>query len=87
ASTFTVRSPKKTPLTNRASISANPASVISPAFVEANYDVLESFLMDHRRQVHNEDFRTEFDYYSEEYDEEREMEPRSVRARETTPVL
>nr|GEV20622.1 hypothetical protein [Tanacetum cinerariifolium] len=86
-STFTIRSPKNMPLTKRASISANPDPVISPSFVESNYEVLESILKDRRRQVYNEDLRTELDYYSEEYDEEREMEPRPLGARETTPVL
>ncbi|GJT39932.1 hypothetical protein Tco_0939797 [Tanacetum coccineum] len=44
-------------------------------------------LRDHRRQVRNEDLHTELDYYSEEYDEEREMEPRPVRVREATLFL
>ncbi|GJX59225.1 hypothetical protein Tco_0290615 [Tanacetum coccineum] len=86
ASTFTVRSPKNTPLTNRASTSSN-LDLISPAFVEANYEVLASLLRDARRYVHNEDLHTKLDYYSEDYDEEREMEPRPVRARETTHFL
>ncbi|GJT77187.1 hypothetical protein Tco_1043912 [Tanacetum coccineum] len=76
-----------TTLTNRASTLDNPNPVISPAFVEAYYEVLESLLRKRRRQVQNEYLRTEFDYYIEEYDEEREMEPMPVRARETTPVL
>nr|GEY23622.1 hypothetical protein [Tanacetum cinerariifolium] len=84
---FTTSSPDNTPLTNHASTSANHDPVISPAFVEANYEVLESLLWDHRRQVCNEDLRIELDYYSEEYDEEREMELRPARARETTLVL
>ncbi|GJY86414.1 hypothetical protein Tco_0500440 [Tanacetum coccineum] len=42
---------------------------------------------DRRRQVRNEDLRTELDYYSQEYDEEREMEPRPARVMETTLVL
>nr|GEV09493.1 hypothetical protein [Tanacetum cinerariifolium] len=86
-STFTIRSPKNTPLAKRASISANPYPVISPSFVESNYEVLESILKDRRRQVYNEDLRTELDYYSEEYDKEREMEPRPLGAKETTFVL
>ncbi|GKF87399.1 hypothetical protein Tco_0258276, partial [Tanacetum coccineum] len=87
ASTFTTRSPNNTPLTNRASTSANPNLVISPAFVEANYEVLESLLRGRRRHAHNKDIRTELDYYNEEYDEKREMEPRPVRVREATHVL
>ncbi|GJV59986.1 hypothetical protein Tco_1466086 [Tanacetum coccineum] len=80
ASTFTTRSPNNTPLANRASISAILNLLISLAFVEANYEVLGSLLRDRRRHVCNEDVRTELDYYSEEYDEEREMEPRPTRA-------
>ncbi|GKD76765.1 hypothetical protein Tco_1339386 [Tanacetum coccineum] len=64
------------PLANRASTSANPDPVISPAFVEANYEVLESLLRDQRRQTCNEDLHSELDYYSEESDKERAMEPR-----------
>nr|GEX33078.1 retrovirus-related Pol polyprotein from transposon TNT 1-94 [Tanacetum cinerariifolium] len=37
--------------------------------------------------IRNEDLRTELEHYCEEYDEEREMEPRHARARETTLVL
>ncbi|GKB99145.1 hypothetical protein Tco_0985282 [Tanacetum coccineum] len=40
-----------------------------------------------RRQKRNEDICTELEYFSEEYDEEREMEPRPVRNMETTLVL
>ncbi|GKA71566.1 hypothetical protein Tco_0777705 [Tanacetum coccineum] len=80
ASTFTTRSPDNMPLVHRASTSANLDPVISPAFVETNYEVLESLLRDRRRQVHNEDLRTKLDYYSEEYDEEMEMEPRLAHA-------
>nr|GFD46666.1 hypothetical protein [Tanacetum cinerariifolium] len=54
------------------------AVVISPTFMEANYEVLESFLRDLKIQVRDEDLRTKLDYYSEEYDEEREMELRLV---------
>ncbi|GKC93032.1 hypothetical protein Tco_1158474, partial [Tanacetum coccineum] len=35
----------------------------------------------------NEDFHTKLEYYSEEYDEEREIEPRNARIKETTLVL
>ncbi|GJX05061.1 reverse transcriptase domain-containing protein [Tanacetum coccineum] len=37
--------------------------------------------------IHNEDLHTELEYFSEEYDEEREMEPRPAPVRETTLVL
>ncbi|GKB59975.1 hypothetical protein Tco_0916161 [Tanacetum coccineum] len=80
-------SPNNTPLVNHASTLANPNPIISPPFLEANYEVLESLLRDHRRHVRNEDLRTELDYYSEEYDGEREMEPRLARVRKATPVL
>ncbi|GJW64859.1 hypothetical protein Tco_0116743 [Tanacetum coccineum] len=53
--------------------------MISPTFVEANYEVLESLLRERRKQMHNEDLRTELEYFSEEYEEEREMEPRPAR--------
>nr|GEV71213.1 reverse transcriptase domain-containing protein [Tanacetum cinerariifolium] len=36
----------------------------SPAFVEANYEVLESLLRERRRQRHNEDIRTELEYFN-----------------------
>ncbi|GKB61772.1 hypothetical protein Tco_0917958 [Tanacetum coccineum] len=61
--------------------------MINPAFIEANYEVLESLLREHRRRMRNEDLHTELEYFSEECDEEREMEPRPARAKETTPVL
>ncbi|GKC93042.1 hypothetical protein Tco_1158484, partial [Tanacetum coccineum] len=74
ASNFIVRSLKNIPLTNHASLSANLDPMISPTFVEANYEVLESLLRERRRQVQNEDLHTELDYYSEKYDEEKEIE-------------
>ncbi|GKB28614.1 reverse transcriptase domain-containing protein [Tanacetum coccineum] len=43
-STFTATTPENTPLTHRASTSDNPNPMISHAFVEANYEVLESLL-------------------------------------------
>nr|GFA12844.1 hypothetical protein [Tanacetum cinerariifolium] len=57
------------------------------ALREASYEILESLLRDPRRQVCNEDLHTELDNYNEEYDNEREMEPRPARMRETTHVL
>ncbi|GJX25803.1 reverse transcriptase domain-containing protein, partial [Tanacetum coccineum] len=42
----------------------------------ANYKILESLLRERRRKIRNEDLRTELEYFSEDYDEEREMEPR-----------
>ncbi|GKC44264.1 hypothetical protein Tco_1061986 [Tanacetum coccineum] len=70
--------------THRASTSANLNLNISPVFVEANYEIIESLLRERRKQIRNEDLRTELEYFSEEYDEEMEMEPRPVRAKETT---
>ncbi|GJT13307.1 hypothetical protein Tco_0860349 [Tanacetum coccineum] len=61
--------------------------MISLAFVEANYEILESLLRERHKQLRNKDLRTELEYFSEEYDKEREMELRPVRVRETTPVL
>ncbi|GJS92058.1 hypothetical protein Tco_0774694 [Tanacetum coccineum] len=61
--------------------------MISPAFIEANYEVLKSLLMERKRQRRNEDLRTKLEYFSEEYDEEREMEPRPTRVREDIPIL
>nr|GEZ27408.1 hypothetical protein [Tanacetum cinerariifolium] len=87
ASIFTIRSPNNTPLANHISTSPNPNHVISPTFVEANCEVLESLLRYCRRQVHNEDLRAELDYYSEKYYKEMEMEPRLICVRESTLVL
>ncbi|GKF43103.1 hypothetical protein Tco_0129655, partial [Tanacetum coccineum] len=50
-------------------------------------EILESLLRDRRRQIRNEYIRTELEYFSEDYDEELEMEPRPERAREVTPPL
>ncbi|GJZ25156.1 hypothetical protein Tco_0562615, partial [Tanacetum coccineum] len=61
--------------------------MISPAFAEANYEILESLLRERQKQIRNEDLRTELEYSSEEYDEEREIEPRPVQAIKTTLVL
>lgn len=53
ASTFTTRShPEITP-NHHALTSANPEPVISPAFVEANFEALESLLRARRRPVRN----------------------------------
>nr|GEV79632.1 reverse transcriptase domain-containing protein [Tanacetum cinerariifolium] len=57
------------------------------SFVEANYKVLESLLRERRRQIRNEDLRTELEYFNEDYDEEREMELRPEPNREATPTL
>ncbi|GJR44110.1 hypothetical protein Tco_1312213 [Tanacetum coccineum] len=84
---FAATTPENTPLAYRASTSTNPNPVISPAFVEANYETLESLLRDRRRQMRNNDLRTELEYFSEDYDEEREMEPRPEPARAVTPPL
>nr|GEU88062.1 hypothetical protein [Tanacetum cinerariifolium] len=83
-SMFTVKTLENTSLANHTTSSANPNPAISPAFIEANYEVLESLSKERRRQIGNEDLRTELEYYSEECDEEREMEPKPARIRETT---
>ncbi|GKB34165.1 hypothetical protein Tco_0879107 [Tanacetum coccineum] len=61
--------------------------MITPAFVEPNYEILESLLRERRRQIRNEDLRTELEYFSEDYDEEREMELRPEPRREATSTL
>ncbi|GKA72828.1 reverse transcriptase domain-containing protein [Tanacetum coccineum] len=86
-SIFVATTPENTPLSYHASTSANTNTIISPAFVEANYEILESLLRERTRQIRNEDLRTELGYFSEEYDKEREMEPRPEQNRETTPPL
>ncbi|GJT18174.1 hypothetical protein Tco_0876880 [Tanacetum coccineum] len=84
---FAATTPENTPLAYRASTSTNPNPVISPAFVEANYETLESLLRDRRRQMRNNDLRTELEYFNKDYDEEREMEPRTKPVRAATPPL
>ncbi|GJT92750.1 hypothetical protein Tco_1081595 [Tanacetum coccineum] len=79
--------PENTPFTYRASTSTNPNPMISPTFVEANYEVLESLPRERRRQIRNDDLRTELEYFSEDYDEEQETEPRPEPNREATPTL
>ncbi|GJT86547.1 hypothetical protein Tco_1068264 [Tanacetum coccineum] len=64
-----------------------PYTLRSPAFVEANYETLESLLRDRRRKMRNNDLQTELEYFSEDYDEEREMKPRLEPIRATTPPL
>ncbi|GJV04095.1 hypothetical protein Tco_1337664 [Tanacetum coccineum] len=78
---FAATTPENKPLAYRASTSTNHNPVISPAFVEANYETLEFLLRDRRRQMYNNDLRTELEYFSEDYNEEREMEPRPEPAR------
>ncbi|GJZ37942.1 hypothetical protein Tco_0584133 [Tanacetum coccineum] len=60
-----VSTPENMPLAYRASTSANPDPMMSPAFIEANYEVLESLLRERRKQICNEDLRTELEYFSE----------------------
>nr|GEU75396.1 putative reverse transcriptase domain, ribonuclease H-like domain protein [Tanacetum cinerariifolium] len=84
---FSLTTPKNTSFTYRASPSTNPNPMISLAFVEENYDVLESLLRKRRRQIRHEDLQTKLEYFSEDYDEEREMEPRPKPNREATPTL
>ncbi|GKD40105.1 hypothetical protein Tco_1260312, partial [Tanacetum coccineum] len=84
---FATTTPENTPIAYHASTSSNLNPVISPAFVEANYEGLESLLRDRRRQMRNNDLRTELEYFSEDYDEEREIETRPEPTRATTPPL
>ncbi|GKC13080.1 hypothetical protein Tco_1009862 [Tanacetum coccineum] len=73
---FAATTPENTPMAYRASTSANPNPVISP-----------DLLRERRRQMRNNDLRTELEYFSEDYDEEREMEPRPEPTRAATPPL
>ncbi|GJZ07162.1 hypothetical protein Tco_0540955 [Tanacetum coccineum] len=50
---FAATTPENTPFAYRASTSTNPNHIISPAFVEENYEVLESLLRERRRQIRN----------------------------------
>ncbi|GKA57226.1 hypothetical protein Tco_0756414 [Tanacetum coccineum] len=84
---FVATTPENTPLAYRASTSTNPNPMISPAFVEASYETLKSLLRDRRRQMRNNDLQTKLEYFSKDYDEEREMEPRPEPARAVTPPL
>ncbi|GJZ16153.1 hypothetical protein Tco_0551830 [Tanacetum coccineum] len=78
---------ENTPMAYRASTSADPNLVISLTFIEANYETLESLLRDQHRQMRNNDLRTELEYFGEDYDQEREMEPRPEPNRAATPLL
>ncbi|GKG02973.1 hypothetical protein Tco_0310609 [Tanacetum coccineum] len=70
---FATTTPKNTPFAYHASTSTNPNPTISPAFVEAKYEILESLLRERRRQIRNEDLQTKLEYFSKDYDEEREI--------------
>ncbi|GJV91374.1 hypothetical protein Tco_1539187 [Tanacetum coccineum] len=84
---FAATTPTNTPFVYYASISTDPTPMISPAFIEANYEILEPLLRDRLRKQRNEYLRTELEYFSEDYDEKCEMEPRPERTREATPPL
>ncbi|GKA88063.1 reverse transcriptase domain-containing protein [Tanacetum coccineum] len=84
---FIATTPENTIFAYHASTSANPNPMIIPAFVEENYEILESLLREQRRQICNEDLRPELEYFSEDYDEEREMEPKPEPHREATPTI
>nr|GEX10815.1 hypothetical protein [Tanacetum cinerariifolium] len=84
---FAATTPENMPLAYRVSTSTNPNPVISPAFMEANYETLESLLRNRQSHIRNNDLRTELEYFSGDYDEEREMEPRPGPARAVTPPL
>ncbi|GJW62884.1 hypothetical protein Tco_0112219 [Tanacetum coccineum] len=84
---FAATNPENTPMAYRASTSTNPNPVISPTFIEANYEALEFLLRDQCKQMRNNDLRTELENFNEDYDEEREMEPRLEPTRATTPTL
>ncbi|GKA16355.1 hypothetical protein Tco_0696102, partial [Tanacetum coccineum] len=74
---FAATTPGNTSFSCRASILTDLAPMISPSFVEANYEILKSLLRDRRRQIRNEDLRTELEYFSEDHDEELKMPERT----------
>nr|GEW95753.1 hypothetical protein [Tanacetum cinerariifolium] len=84
---FPATTPKNTSLGYHAYTLTNPNLVISPAFMEANYEALKSLLMDQRRQMCNNNFQMKLEYFSKDYNEEREMEPRPEPARAVSPPL
>ncbi|GJT38959.1 reverse transcriptase domain-containing protein [Tanacetum coccineum] len=84
---FSATTPENTPLAYRASTSTNPSPMISPTFVEANYETLESLLRDRQRKMRNNDLQTELEYFTQDYDEEREMESRPEPVIAITPPL
>ncbi|GJV95220.1 reverse transcriptase domain-containing protein [Tanacetum coccineum] len=84
---FAATTPENTPMAYHASTSANPNLVINVAFIEANYEALESLLRDRCRQMRNNDLQIELEYFSKDYDEEQEMEPRLEPTRAATPPL
>ncbi|GJS44315.1 hypothetical protein Tco_0569358 [Tanacetum coccineum] len=61
---FAATTPENTPFAYHASTSTNPNPTISPAFVKANYEILESLLRERQRQIRNEDLQTELEYFS-----------------------
>lgn len=61
--------------------------MISPAFVEANFETLEFLLRDRRRQVRNTEIQRDLDYSIEDYDEEIKMEPRPFAQGVTQPAI
>ncbi|GJW70691.1 hypothetical protein Tco_0127608 [Tanacetum coccineum] len=84
---FAATTPENTLFAYHASTSTNPNPTISPGFIEANYEIIESPLRERRRQICNEDLQTKLEYFSEDYDEEREMEPRLEPCRKATLTL
>ncbi|GJT98858.1 hypothetical protein Tco_1094376 [Tanacetum coccineum] len=82
---FAANTPENTPFAYHASTSTNPNPTVSPTFVEANYEILESLLRERKRQISNEDLQTELEYSSEDYDEEREIQRERVVGFEDAP--
>ncbi|GJV97227.1 hypothetical protein Tco_1548804 [Tanacetum coccineum] len=69
---FAATTPENMPFAYHASTLTNSNLMISPAFVETNYEILESLLRERRRQTHNEDLQTELKYFTKDYDEKRD---------------
>nr|GEU78504.1 ribonuclease H-like domain-containing protein [Tanacetum cinerariifolium] len=49
-------------------------------------EIVVYLTLDRRRQIQNEDLRTKLEYFSDEYDEEKEMEPRPSALKENPKV-
>ncbi|GJY36814.1 hypothetical protein Tco_0422192 [Tanacetum coccineum] len=84
---FAATTPGNTLFAYRASNSTDLVPMISSAFVEANYEILESLLRDIRRQIRNKYLQTKLEYFNEDNVEELKMEPRLEQTREVTPPL
>ncbi|GJU68172.1 hypothetical protein Tco_1254431 [Tanacetum coccineum] len=60
------------------SLALDELIVISPAYVEANFQMLESLMKDYRSQAQDEGLQRELEYYSKDYDEDIKAELRPL---------